>query len=283
MKIVLSNLLRLSLAFFFLITVLSSCFHGTSAPPAPRQSNVYAYPIMPPPPPWAPPYEYRDRVRYYYLPDMECYYDVYTGQYVYSNGFEWIHSPYAPPAYSGYDMYNGYVVVLNYGVNDPWMNHATYINSYPRGYYNQNNGASNGNTNSGPRRGYNENDKATLYPKGSPQNTPAHPATNKQTVKQAPTPAKHPVQENTAPGTIKTPAPGMEAEPGIKPEHHKAVPALAPKEEPGAEPAPRPEPKTKPVKNDRSPEAPPKRNPPPPRPAGPKPPPQKQGVKQTPN
>ncbi|HEV7230200.1 MAG TPA: hypothetical protein VGO45_02665, partial [Bacteroidia bacterium] len=111
--------------------VLPACFHNTSAPP-PSPQPAY---VMPPPPPWAPPYRYQDRVRYYYLPDMECYYDVYAGQYVYYNGFEWLHSPYAPPAYAGYDMYNGSVVVLNYGTNDPWLNHTTYVITYPRGSY----------------------------------------------------------------------------------------------------------------------------------------------------
>jgi hypothetical protein len=111
---------------------------------------------------------------------MECYYDVYAGQYVYYNGFEWLHSPYAPPAYAGYDMYNGSVVVLNYGTNDPWLNHTTYVITYPRGSYGNN-------TVAGPRggantvsptgnnhqRGFDENSKVILYGKESQKNNPA--------------------------------------------------------------------------------------------------------------
>jgi hypothetical protein len=280
MKIFQSRLIPLSFTFLLLVTVLSSCFHGTSAPPSVSSQPV----VMPPPPQWAPPYEYHERVRYYYLPDMECYYDVYTGQYVYSNGFEWIHSPYAPPAYSGYDMYSGYVVVLNYGVNDPWMNHATYMNSYPRGYYSQSNGAStNGNTNTGPRRGYNENDKSNLYPKGNSHSAPVPPANTPHVIKAVPAPVGTPVEGTKPPGPVKTTSPGMDGGSIPRPEPHKAPPVLKPilKEEPRPHPSPRQEPKA--VKIGPAPEAPLKRSSPSPKPVRSQPPPQKQGMRQAPN
>jgi hypothetical protein len=153
--------------FLFYVTIVmgllstSSCYHGTtqSAPPPP-QAQVR---VMPPPPSWAPPYEYQDRVRYYYIPDMQCYYDVYSSQYVYYDGYVWIHNSFPPPAYSGYDMNTGYVVVLNYNVSDPWMNNNTYVTNYPRGYYNNPsyNGGNGGDNQ--PRRGYNENGGAYIY------------------------------------------------------------------------------------------------------------------------
>jgi len=141
----------------------SSCFPGprivetTYVPPAPQP--VYQ---MPPPPPWAPEYPRTYPVRYYYLPDMECYYDVSLQQYVYFDGSLWVHNGYPPPYYGDYDMNGAYVVVLDQHVNDPWNNHTTYVNNYPRGSYERGN-RSPGSENQ-PRRGYNENDRTVLIP-----------------------------------------------------------------------------------------------------------------------
>jgi hypothetical protein len=178
MKTSFPNRLLLVACVSLCMSFLPACFHHTSAPP-PAPQPVY---VMPPPPPWAPPYRYQDRVRYYYIPDMECYYDVYMGQYVYYNGFEWIHSPYAPTAYSSYDMYTGSVIVLNYGVNDPWLNHNTYVTNYPRGYNGNSSasgprgGANTGSpTSTGHSRGFDENNKTVLYEKNANKNVPLPP------------------------------------------------------------------------------------------------------------
>lgn len=54
-----------------------------------------------------------NHVDYYYLPDIECYYDVSTGQYIYQDGSQWIFANNLPPRYRGYDLYSGYKVVVN--------------------------------------------------------------------------------------------------------------------------------------------------------------------------
>jgi len=54
-----------------------------------------------------------NHVDYYYLPDIESYYDVATGQYIYLDGGRWINSRALPPRYAGYDLYSGYKVVVN--------------------------------------------------------------------------------------------------------------------------------------------------------------------------
>lgn len=54
-----------------------------------------------------------DRVDYYYLPAIESYYNVPKKQFVYLNNNNWVFSNELPSRYSGYDLYNGYKVVIN--------------------------------------------------------------------------------------------------------------------------------------------------------------------------
>jgi hypothetical protein len=54
-----------------------------------------------------------DHVDYYYLPDMESYYYVPTREFIYSNNGKWVFSSSKPSAYSNYNLYNGYKVVIN--------------------------------------------------------------------------------------------------------------------------------------------------------------------------
>lgn len=54
-----------------------------------------------------------DYASYYYLPDIETYYYVPRRQFVYLSNGQWIFSSGLPPAYRGYNLYNGYKVVLN--------------------------------------------------------------------------------------------------------------------------------------------------------------------------
>jgi hypothetical protein len=55
---------------------------------------------------------------YYYIPDIDVYYDVPAHQYVYFSNNVWIRRPYLPVRYRGYDIYHGYKVVINRP--DPW-------------------------------------------------------------------------------------------------------------------------------------------------------------------
>lgn len=54
-----------------------------------------------------------DRVDYYYLPEIESYYHVPKKQFVYLNNNNWVFTNSLPSRYSGYDLYNGYKVVIN--------------------------------------------------------------------------------------------------------------------------------------------------------------------------
>lgn len=84
-------------------------------------------------PSWGP-VGYSD-VNYYYLPDVEAYYDIRATQFIYFNGGRWTRSRYLPGQYRNYDLYNGYKVVLNdYHGSRPYMNYRNDRVKYYRGY-----------------------------------------------------------------------------------------------------------------------------------------------------
>ncbi len=69
-----------------------------------------------------------DHASYYYMPDIDTYYDVPTHQYVYYDNNVWVHRAYLPTRYSNYNLYNGYKVVIN--DRDPWLRHDVYRTQY---------------------------------------------------------------------------------------------------------------------------------------------------------
>ena len=69
-----------------------------------------------------------DHVDYYYMPDIDAYYDISAHQYVYLNNNLWIHSPSLPPRYANYDVYHGYKVVVNEPT--PWVHNSVYRRKY---------------------------------------------------------------------------------------------------------------------------------------------------------
>jgi len=75
-----------------------------------------------------------DNARYYYLPDVEAYYDVNTAMFIYLSGNSWIRRSYLPSRYRGYDLYHGRKVVMsNYHGSSPYYNHNAYRAKYGRG------------------------------------------------------------------------------------------------------------------------------------------------------
>lgn len=85
------------------------------------------------PPMWGP-VGYTD-VRYYYIPDIEAYYDVQTSMFIYFGDGIWIHRAYLPSMYSNYDLYGGYKVVINnYYGNAPYAYFHDHKAKYHKGY-----------------------------------------------------------------------------------------------------------------------------------------------------
>lgn len=78
-----------------------------------------------------------DRAAYYYIPDIDGYYDVNAHEYIYFENNVWVHRAYLPYRFRNYDLYRGYKVVIN--DRDPWLRNATYRTRYAayRGRRNQ--------------------------------------------------------------------------------------------------------------------------------------------------
>ncbi|MCX6150334.1 MAG: hypothetical protein NTX22_07435 [Ignavibacteriales bacterium] len=69
-----------------------------------------------------------DYVEYYYLPDIEVYYNVPQHRYYYNDGGRWINRSSLPSRFRSYDYYNSYKVVVN--EREPWRNHDNYREKY---------------------------------------------------------------------------------------------------------------------------------------------------------
>ena len=120
-------------------------------------TNVTAYDYSHNNPAWAPPYY--PGARYYYFPDIECYYDLATRDFIVLNMGQWMFVPSIAPFYTTYDLYSSYIIVINTRVYQPWMHHHYYIRSYPRYYYIDYYDYSN----IPYVRGFNENQKGAIF------------------------------------------------------------------------------------------------------------------------
>lgn len=86
------------------------------------------------PPNWGP--QGNDNSRYYYLPDIDTYYDVAQSQFIYDNNGKWVRENRLPSRYRQYDLYGGYKVVLNdYKGDAPYNYHTKHRANYPKGYH----------------------------------------------------------------------------------------------------------------------------------------------------
>jgi hypothetical protein len=74
-------------------------------------------------------------VDYYYIPDIQAYYDVRATQFIYLNGGNWIRSNRLPQKYRNYDLYRGHKVVLNdYRGTQPYSQYKFHKQKYYKGY-----------------------------------------------------------------------------------------------------------------------------------------------------
>ena len=85
------------------------------------------------PPAWGP--AGYSEVQYYYLPDIETYYDVRTSEYIYLTNGRWVRTGTVPAPYRTYNFYNGYKVVMtDYRGKTPYVYYDNYKVKYPKGY-----------------------------------------------------------------------------------------------------------------------------------------------------
>lgn len=89
------------------------------------------------PPQWGP--SGYTNIRYYYLPDVEAYYDVPSSMFIYYSGVRWIHRTSLPVRYRNYDLYSGYKVVMtDYRGNTPYRQFREHKRKYAKGYHGHN-------------------------------------------------------------------------------------------------------------------------------------------------
>jgi hypothetical protein len=85
------------------------------------------------PPPWGPA-SYSNR--YYYLPDVQVYYDIRSAMFIYQTGVTWIHSSSLPESNKNYDLYKGNKVVLtDYQGEEPYSLFNEHKQKYGIGYH----------------------------------------------------------------------------------------------------------------------------------------------------
>lgn len=85
------------------------------------------------PPQWGP-VGYSE-AQYYYLPDVEAYYDVPSSRFIYYERGVWVHRTYLPSRYRNYDLYGGYKVVMtDYRGNAPYAHFKDHRTKYAKGY-----------------------------------------------------------------------------------------------------------------------------------------------------
>jgi hypothetical protein len=71
-----------------------------------------------------------DHVEYYYLPDIDAYYNVPRHQYVYMREGNWVFSSHLPSQYHDYDMDRAYKVVINDPT--PYRHNTQYRSDYAK-------------------------------------------------------------------------------------------------------------------------------------------------------
>jgi hypothetical protein len=114
-------------SFHFILAGILMVFASTALSQISVNVNIGAPPL------WGP--AGYSEVRYYYLPDLETYYDVQTSMFIYYGGGRWVHRPSLPPRYRNYDLYGGYKVVLSdYHGDAPYIYFKEHKGKYYRGY-----------------------------------------------------------------------------------------------------------------------------------------------------
>jgi len=111
------------------LIVLGLCFFVANALQAQVSVNVNVSP-----PPWG--LVGVTNATYYYLPDVEAFYNVPTAMFIFVENGVWVHRAMLPPRYRGYDLYKGHKVNMNdYSGNTPAQLYSAYKSNRPQGYH----------------------------------------------------------------------------------------------------------------------------------------------------
>jgi hypothetical protein len=113
-------------------------------------------------PSWAPDYHNANLVQYYYLPDIESYYDVRNHEFIYPEDGRWMFGRSLPPVYAWFDLNNCFIIALDARVYEPWRHFHYYLAHYPRFYYRSFYKDAYGD-HAHPMRGFDENERNVVY------------------------------------------------------------------------------------------------------------------------
>lgn len=73
--------------------------------------------------------------RYYYIPDIETYYDIPSHEYIYVRQGNWVRARALPEAHRNYDLYGGRkVVITDYRGNAPYTFYNVHRVKYVKAY-----------------------------------------------------------------------------------------------------------------------------------------------------
>lgn len=73
--------------------------------------------------------------RYYYMPEIETYYDVPSREYIYIDNGAWVRRATLPVVYRDYNLYRGRKVILHdYRGNAPYVHYTAHKVKYIKGH-----------------------------------------------------------------------------------------------------------------------------------------------------
>ena len=76
--------------------------------------------------------------RYYYLQDIDAFYDTQASMYIYFSNNIWVHARFLPSSYGHYDLKRSHkVIIYDYRGNRPYQFHHELRQMFPRGHYNK--------------------------------------------------------------------------------------------------------------------------------------------------
>ena len=106
--------------FYLSLIALGLSFASPSQAQVRVQVNIGSQPL------WGPVgYDY---VRYYYMPELDVYYNVDTRRYTYFQGRKWVTKSKLPARYKNVNLFRTYKVVMN--TPEPWRHHDRVYRDY---------------------------------------------------------------------------------------------------------------------------------------------------------
>lgn len=97
---------------------------------------------------------------YYFLPDINSYYDIRQSQFIYQNNGVWVRNKALPRMHRGYNLQNGNIVVLSdYRGRSPYANFKNHKIKYFKNKGNNGNNYGNGNGHGNGKNKGNKNGK----------------------------------------------------------------------------------------------------------------------------